>query len=226
MTGTPQHYPGPSAWRFTVAIAGPLFLVLLAATLLLDGPTPFDRAALLAFRSGEGLPLGPAWLHEAARDLTALGSFTVIGILCAAAATSLLIRGDRAGAAVLLAAVLGAAALNTLLKLAVARPRPDLVQPAVEVFTASFPSGHAAVSASTYLTLAVLAGRTSAFEGLHRFWLALAVALICLIGLSRVYLGVHYPSDILAGWCVGAGWAAGCWTAMSRLETKAVDDGP
>ncbi|MDB5876513.1 MAG: phosphoesterase, partial [Ramlibacter sp.] len=87
-----------------------------------------------------------------------------------------------------------------------------------KVFTASFPSGHAALSAITYLTLAALLAKMTASHRVRYYFMAVAVALTCLIGVSRVYLGVHYPTDILAGWCIGSAWALMCWAVMTRLE--------
>jgi len=113
---------------------------------------------------------------------------------------------------------MGGMAINSLLKIQFARPRPDLFVPAAKVFTASFPSGHAALSAITYLTLAALLASMTDSRRLRYYLMALAVTLTFLIGLSRVYLGVHYPTDILAGWCIGSAWALMCWAVMTRLQ--------
>jgi undecaprenyl-diphosphatase len=91
----------------------------------------------------------------------------------------------------------------------------------VEVFTASFPSGHAALSAITYMTLALVFARRTKSRQLRIYIMAVAITLIILIGVSRVYLGVHYPTDILAGWCFGSAWALSFWVLMFRLEHKA-----
>jgi undecaprenyl-diphosphatase len=107
-----------------------------------------------------------------------------------------------------------------LLKYAFARPRPDVVPPAVEVFTASFPSGHAALSAITYLTLAAILGRTQPAVSIRIYFVVLAAFVTGLVGVSRVYLGVHYPTDVLAGWCIGAAWALGCWALTSWLQSR------
>lgn len=157
-------------------------------------------------------------MQEAARDFTSLGSFAVLGTVTFAAVAYLLFTRARAAALLVLVAVLGGAAINSLLKLQFERPRPDLFVPAAKVFTASFPSGHAALSAITYLTLAALLGRMTDSRRLRYYYMSVAFALMCLIGASRVYLGVHYPTDVVAGWCFGSAWALMCWAVMTRLQ--------
>jgi undecaprenyl-diphosphatase len=125
----------------------------------------------------------------------------------------------RRSAALLVAvSVGGGTALSSLLKLGFQRPRPDLVPHAVEVYTASFPSGHAMLSAVTYLTLGALLMRVQPLWRVKFYILALAVLATLLVGTSRVYLGVHWPTDVLAGWCVGAFWALLCWLGALRLQ--------
>jgi undecaprenyl-diphosphatase len=130
----------------------------------------------------------------------------------------LLLVRKREQALLVLVAVLGGVVVNTLLKLAFGRPRQDLFAPAARVFTASFPSDHAAMSTIAYMTLAALLARTIASRAVRIYLMAVAITLIVLVGASRVYLGVHYPTDILAGWCVGSAWALACWTIMTRLQ--------
>jgi undecaprenyl-diphosphatase len=182
-----------------------------------------DQAIILLFRSGSDNlsgPIGPPWVREMARDITSLGSIAVLGIVSLAVAAYLLLAKSRAAALLVLVAVLGGLAINSLLKIQFARPRPDLFAPAARVFTASFPSGHAAYSAITYMTLAALLARTTASRRLRIYFVAVAVALALMIGVSRVYLGVHYPTDVLAGWCLGSAWALLCWTIMTRLQHR------
>ena len=116
-----------------------------------------------------------------------------------------------------LVAVLGGQVVSTLLKLGFERPRPDLVPDAPLVFTASFPSGHATLSAVTYLSIGALLTRLNTQPGTRRFFIAAAVLLPVLVGLSRIALGLHWPTDVLAGWCVGSAWAIGCTFMASRL---------
>ena len=130
----------------------------------------------------------------------------------------LLLAGKCAAAWLMLAAVVGGTGLNDLLKFAFARPRPELAGPAARVFTSSFPSGHAALSAITYLTLGAFLARTQASRPTRIYFLSLALILTFIVGVSRVYLGVHYPTDVLAGWCIGAAWAMACWAVMSQTR--------
>jgi undecaprenyl-diphosphatase len=203
------------------SIACLLLIFSLIADEVLEGSTSgFDRAVMLAFRNtgNPSDPTGPSWLPEMVRDITALGSFAVLGILLLAVVGYLLLAGQRAAACLMLAAVLGGIALNSLLKFAFARPRPDFIVPAVKVSTASFPSGHAALSAIAYLTIAALLARTTGSRRLRIYFVSIGITLTLLVGVSRVYLGVHYPSDVLAGWCIGSAWALGCWAVMTRLQ--------
>jgi undecaprenyl-diphosphatase len=207
----------------TLTMAALLLAFGLIAQEVAEGePLAFDRALLLAFRNpaDPSVAIGPPWLADAARDVTGLGSTIVLGIVLSAVVGYLLLARKRTAAWLMLGAVLGGVAVNNLLKLAFARPRPDIVTPLVQVFTASFPSGHATLSAITYLTLGALLGRTQPALGIRIYFIALAVLLAGLVGLSRVYLGVHYPTDVIAGWCIGAAWAMGCWALMKWLQGR------
>ena len=204
-----------------LGIAGLLLIFSVIAYQVLEGSTTgFDRFVILAFRA-ETLslePIGPPWLQEAARDITALGSIAVVGTVVFAVVLYLILAGKRAAACLVLVAVPGGVALNSLLKFAFSRARPDFISPAARVFTESFPSGHATVSAITYLTLAALLARTTPTRDIRVYFIVISLVLTLLVGVSRVYLGVHYPTDILAGWCIGAAWALVCWTLMTRLQ--------
>ena len=179
-----------------------------------------DRHIILALRNPDNpsVPIDPAWLQEAARDITSLGSIIVLGIITFAVAGYLFLAGKPAVAWLMLIAVFGGITLNNLLKFAFARPRPDFVAHAARVFTTSFPSGHATLSAITYLTIGALLARTYPSFIMGLYFMSLAAFLTVLIGVSRIYLGVHYPTDVLGGWCIGAAWAMACWVLMSLLQ--------
>jgi undecaprenyl-diphosphatase len=209
----------------SVFIVAALLLVFgfIADEVMEGSTTTLDQTIILLFRSGSDNlsgPIGPPWVREMARDITSLGSVSVLGIVSFVVVVYLLLAKSRAAALLVLVAVLGGLAINSLLKIQFARPRPDLFVPAAKVFTASFPSGHAAYSAITYMTLAALLARTTECRRLRVYFVAVAVAVTFMIGVSRVYLGVHYPTDVLAGWCLGATWALICWAVMTRLQHK------
>lgn len=181
-----------------------------------------DRNMLLALRSAHDRhdPLGPEWLEQMAVDITSLGGYTVLTALVGLVAGFLLLTGRRASAALLVITALSAIALSNTLKLLVARPRPDLVEHLVTVTSPSFPSGHALMSATIYLTLGALLARAWPQQPLRRYFMTVATVLAVLIGASRVYLGVHWPSDVLVGWCLGGLWAWGCWRLLPRLQER------
>ena len=211
---------------------GALVAVFLCAGLILafgaiaeevvEGDThQLDMAVLMALRT-PGNPadlIGPPWVEEMMRDLTALGSYAFI-IIIVVAATGYLLLVRKTGLAILMvAAVVGGMVISNLLKTGFDRPRPDLDH-AARVFTPSFPSGHAMLSAITFLTLGALLTRANVDLRVKLYFLAVAVFLTIIVGMSRIYLGVHYPSDILAGWCVGSAWAIICWAMAFWLQAR------
>jgi undecaprenyl-diphosphatase len=188
-----------------------------------DGDTQqFDERVVRSLRRADNpaLPIGPAWLHGAALDITALGSLSVLGVVVAAIVGYMLLQGMRRTALFVLAASVGAWVLNSVLKEIFERPRPELVPHLREVLTLSFPSGHAMTSAAVYLTLGALLMRVADRRATRIFCMAFAMLLAGLIGVSRVYLGVHYPTDVLAGWLVGLSWALLCWLVERALERR------
>lgn len=182
----------------------------------------FDRWILLALRNPADLndPLGPRAFEEAMRDVTALGGFTVLTIVTVVGAVAFLIHGRRRHALVLVGAVLLAQLTSEVVKVIYDRPRPDLVSHGSYVYSGSFPSGHSMLSAATYLTLAMLIASTEPKRGAKRMVFGLAFALMIAVGFSRVYLGVHWPSDVLAGWSLGAAWSLAAWIVLLRFEPR------
>jgi undecaprenyl-diphosphatase len=154
------------------------------------------------------------------KDLTALGSTTILTVVTLIVVGYLLISHKRRAALLVACAVGGGTALSNVFKYTFARPRPDLVAHSVDVYTSSFPSGHAMLSAVTYLTLGALLARVEQDVRTKIYVLSVAVLLTLAIGLSRAYLGVHYPTDVLAGWAVGSAWAMLCWTVAIWLQRR------
>ncbi|WFM70473.1 phosphatase PAP2 family protein [Halomonas sp. CKK8] len=181
-----------------------------------------DEALLLSLRNpaDHADPLGPGWVEELGRDFTALGGVGVLVLVSLGALGYLLLARHYRAALFAAVAVPGGMLLSTLMKAGFDRPRPDLVPHEAIVYTASFPSGHAMMSAVTYLTLAALLIRVQPELKLKAYILALAMLLTLLVGMSRVYLGVHWPTDVLAGWTAGAAWAALCWLAMRWIQRR------
>lgn len=184
-----------------------------------DGETlAFDSAVTGFFREAGNPndPWGPTWLEEAMRDVTGLGSFTVLGFVVIAAVVYLALSGKGRTALFVGFSVIGGTILSTGLKMLFDRPRPD-VEAVSRVFTASFPSGHATVSAVVYLTLGLLLAEAIPGRHLKAYFIGLGIFMTLAVGLSRVYLGVHYPTDVLAGWSLGAAWALACWSGYALL---------
>lgn len=196
---------------------------------VLEGSTEsFDQTLLLAMRSqaDPADPLGPGWVEEIGRDLTALGGNVVLSLVTLIVMGYLVLIHHRRLALVVLIASLGSLGVNTALKNSFERERPSLVPHGAQVYTASFPSGHSMVAASTYLTLALLLGRAERRRRLKAYWLLAALVVTALVGVSRVYLGVHWPTDVLAGWTAGAGWAMLCGLLAVWLQRHGQLDRP
>jgi undecaprenyl-diphosphatase len=171
-------------------------------------------------------PLGPRWLEEAARDVTALGGQAVLTLLVGSVLGYLVIARRRHAAVFVLVATVGGALISTALKGMYSRPRPDVVPHLAYVTSHSFPSGHAMLSAVVYLTLGALLARLVEGRWAKLYFVGVAILLTLLVGLSRVYLGVHYPTDVVAGWAAGVAWAVLCWLAARRLQRRGVVEGP
>lgn len=186
-------------------------------------PHALDTEILLAFREAgrPDDPLGPPWLEEAVRDVTGLGSMIVLVLVTAAAIFYLLLIRRWREALLVLAAVGGGQILSSLLKLGIDRPRPDLVSHLAAVQTLSFPSGHAMMAAVTYLTLGSMLAGIAPGRATKIYVLGVALLITLMVGVSRIYLGVHWPSDVLAGWCAGFAWAMLCWLVARYLLPRA-----
>ncbi|TCS36500.1 undecaprenyl-diphosphatase [Paucimonas lemoignei] len=196
-----------------------LWFFIAMADEVLEGETgDFDHAVMLALRmpGDPSRPLGPAWLEEVARNITALGSIPVLSLLVIVTVLFLVLARRRWTALFILLSTSAGMATTFLLKYAFGRPRPDLFPHGDMVSTASFPSGHAMISALVYLTLAALVAGLTSSRTLKVYVMGVALILTVIIGISRVYLGVHWPTDVLAGWAAGAVWAL-IWWALAEL---------
>ncbi|MGB5474663.1 MAG: phosphatase PAP2 family protein [Gammaproteobacteria bacterium] len=198
-----------------------LFAFIGIADEMLEGDTArLDRWLLLATRvpGDPGDPLGPAWVEEMFRDFTALGGIGVLGLLTLVSIGYLWLQGLPRVALFVLSAILGGLLLSLALKNGFDRPRPDLVAHGSMIYTSSFPSGHSMLSAVVYLTGGALLAVAHAARRVRIYLIGCSVLATLLVGVSRVYLGVHWPSDVLAGWAAGAAWAAACWLVAQWLQ--------
>lgn len=212
---------------------GMLLIMIVAAVLLFafavladevtEGDTrAFDERVLLALRAAgdPADPIGPRWFEEMMRDFTAIGGTGVLVLMVLAVAGFLTLTGKGHAALAIIVAVCGGTLVSQTMKWAYARPRPELVPHGAEVYTASFPSGHAMMSAIVYLTLGAMLARTQSGQAVKAYIIGVAIFLTVLVGTSRVYLGVHWPTDVLAGWALGALWAIVCWLVMLWLQAR------
>lgn len=229
MTTSPERVqpagrsPDNTLFYIGCAVAAALLTIFgILADQVVDGDTAaFDHAVVMLFRdpATPGIPVGPSWFNEGVRDITALGSFPVLGVLVIGVVLHLLLTGSRRTGLLIAISVLGGTIISTVLKALFDRPRPDFTG-AVEVFTSSFPSGHATTSAVVYLTIGVLLAQRASTWPARALYLLGAIVLVGAVGLSRIYLGVHFPTDVLAGWALGAAWALICLAVAHALDRR------
>lgn len=207
-----------------VLVAGALWAFLSLGGEMAEGETAgLDRRLILMLRTPGDLndPIGPRNIEEAVRDLTALGGTTVVTLVTLVGILAFAFHKRYRHAAVMGGAVLLAWASSSAGKALYDRPRPDLVPHGSFVYTGSFPSGHSTLSAAVYLTLAMLVASLETRRRTKALAYSLAAALVVAVGFSRVYLGVHWPSDVLAGWCLGSMWALAAWIALRAAGVQA-----
>lgn len=204
-------------WIGVIVILGGAFAFAQLAEEVQEGDTQrWDEQVFLAIAQAE---VGDE-VEEIGRDLTALGGFAIITLAILGVCGFLVIEKKYASAILVLAATLGGLALSSALKWGFDRPRPDLVEHGSHVVTASFPSGHSMLSSAVYLTLGLLITRFTRHPGAKVFAVTFAVVLTFLVGLSRVFLGVHWPTDVIAGWAGGATWAVICYVIALELQRR------
>jgi undecaprenyl-diphosphatase len=215
---------GRNEWRLLLALAlivGGVWLTAAVAEEVVEGDAhTIDRAILLSLREPDDLndPLGPYWFEGMIRDFTSLGGTAILVLVVTAVGGYLIMLRQYKTLVIVLTAVIGGAILSFFLKDVFDRPRPDLVMQGAFYTNPSFPSGHALLAAATYLTLGSLLARIQTRLRLKAFIILLAVVVAALVGFSRVYLGVHWPSDVLAGWTIGIVWALLCWLGATWLH--------
>jgi undecaprenyl-diphosphatase len=206
-----------------VVVAALVLGFVFLASEVSDGDTKaFDERVLQFFRdqAAPSRPVGPARLRDAMRDITALGSTSVLIIVVIGVVGFLVVTGLLHAAGMVLVSVALGVLLSNSLKAVFARPRPQFISPDLVVYTASFPSGHTTLSAVVYLTLGALLCRTQSSLIVKSYILCFAGFLTGIVGFSRVYLGVHWPTDVIAGWLVGGSWALLCWFVMIWLQSR------
>jgi undecaprenyl-diphosphatase len=203
-------------------VAGAWIFIALADEVVEGGTAQIDRTILLAMRHSQEPhdPIGGPVIEEAARDITALGGTTVLCLFTLVTCGYLFLDGKGHMAAFVLASVVTGLIAGTVLKELFKRPRPNLVPHAVYTVSTSFPSGHSMMAAVTYLTLGALLARSERRKRVKAYFLIVAAFLSGAVGVTRVYLGVHWPTDVLAGWTAGAVWAILCWTVARWLQGR------
>lgn len=227
--------PGQREWMALIVLmflAGAAWVFLeLSDYISEEAPHYLDEQVLLTLRNPDDLsdPAGPKWVEEMGRDVTALGGVSLLTLLSVSVIGYLLLEHKVRIAVFVVIAVGGGILISSFLKTEFDRPRPDLVPHESNVYTKSFPSGHSMLSAVTYLTLAALLAHIQERRRVKYYLMGIAVLVTVAVGVSRVYMGVHWPSDVLAGWAAGAAWALICWLVghwlqhRGRLEQKGVE---
>jgi undecaprenyl-diphosphatase len=202
-------------------VVGTWAFLELAGDALEEDTRAFDRWFLNALRHPEDpeWPRGPRWLVEVGRDVTALGSSAVLALMTVVVIAYLVLQGKYGAMWFVIITTASGGLLSHVLKEFFGRERPNPVA-CIWVSSPSFPSGHAMLAAVVYLTLGILLARIEPRPLFKVYFLGVAMALTGLVGISRVYLGVHYPTDVLAGWTVGLVWALLCWLAASYLQRR------
>ena len=194
---------------FIVVVAIVWLFVELSFEVFAGSSAAIDEKIVLAFREPTDLsdPIGPKWIEEMMRDITGLGGVGILVFISLLTLMYLLIDGKNKVALIFFVAVSTGLLLSFSLKYGFTRPRPDLVPHGSYVYTSSFPSGHAMMSSLIYLTMAGMLSQLPFRRSVKIYFFIIAIVLTVSIGISRVYLGVHWPTDVLAGWLGGAGWA-------------------
>ncbi len=224
-----KHWRSEAGWKeFVLVIAMFVFAVAIwTFAELADDAVPgeyleLESKILRAFREPGNLDdaIGPPWVLSVMRDITALGSVVVLALLVGLVLGLLVLKQRRRTALLILFATVGGSSLGTGFKTLFARERPTEVSHLMHVSSRSFPSGHSMMSSVVYLTLGALLGQTMARRREKIYLIGAAVFVTVIVGVSRVFLGVHYPTDVIAGWAAGTAWALLCWMLAWWLQQR------
>jgi len=219
--------PAKLAYLLFLAIA--CWVLFAISDTVLDGKSMrFDPWLLRALRSpgDPSILIGPRWLGIVVRDATALGGFFCLILFTMISAGYLWLDRKRSLALFLVLSAGSGYLASSLLKRFFDRPRPTIVPHLDEVSSSSFPSGHSMNSAVIYLTLGIILAASTQNRIIKRYVIGVALLLTAIVGMSRVFLGVHYPSDVIAGWIVGLIWALGCSVCARALQRLRVVESP
>ena len=205
---------------FIVLAAALLAVVRFGSEIREDGTSSFDRWLLLSLRQPGNLsaPIGPAWLRPVFVDITALGSGAALTLLTVSVVGYLLVAKRWITSALVAAATISGSLIEHFLKIGFARARPTIVPHFVEIHSLSYPSGHAMNSAVAFLTSGTLLACVQKTRSPRIYVMTAAMVFTVLIGCSRVYNGVHWPTDVIAGWAIGGSWALLWWAIALRLQ--------
>lgn len=219
-----------SSWRwteklsFSICLAGIGIFAVLVVLISAPATQAFDESVIRQMRTPDDLarPVGPNWLAESMRDWTALGGYSVLLTITVLVSVFLFLEGQNSHARVILATVIAGFLLTLLLKAIVSRPRPDIVPHHSYVDSPSFPSGHSMMAAIVYLTLGLMLSDLASHRRVKVFLVVAAIAISGTVGFSRIYMGVHYPTDVLAGWWAGTSWALAIWLVLRRRRAASL----
>lgn len=210
-------------------IAAFLLLFVELSEEVLEGETlGVDNFLLTAFRDPARTDqlIGPGWMLTTVQDISSLGGVSVIVLLSTLVGLFFLFRKQWHLLVFYISSVTGGTLAMVLLKSLFNRPRPSIVPHLSHVSLESYPSGHSMVSAIVYLTLGAILARSTKSLAMRMYYLGSACLLTLIIGVSRIMLGVHYPSDVLAGWCAGIVWAGSSYLIAQTLQRKGVIENP
>lgn len=223
LAGKARHwleYLGSRGWLPIVAIllatAGTWGFIAIADEVSDNDTRSFDLSILEAV-GGRYDTLSGFW-QEVGRDLTALGGTAAISLMTLGVVIFLGLGGRWKAMLFVIASVVGGLVISLILKEIFDRPRPDVFAHRSHTMTPSFPSGHSANSAVAWLTMAVLLAKLVKSPGMKAYIFGIGLLIPLLVGLSRVFLGVHWPTDVIAGWLIGLSWALVVWGAATWLQ--------